>query len=43
MKEMMFIKEEIYQRIKKELEKEDDYFTLEDLENIRKKIGVKLA
>lgn len=43
MKEMMFIKEKIYQRIKKELGKEDDYFTLEELENIRKKIGVKLA
>lgn len=39
----IFINEKSYQQIKKEMCKKDDYFTVEELENIGKKIGVILA
>lgn len=36
--ENRFIKEEIYQRIKKEMNKKDDYFTEEELKILKNKL-----
>jgi len=41
--EIIFIKENVYQQIKKEINKQDDYFTRKELTNIYKKIDVILT
>jgi len=38
-KEDLFIKEEDYQKIKKEMNLKRDYFTLAEITNIYKKVG----
>ncbi len=37
----LFVKEEVYQENKREMNKEDDYFTLEELTEFYAKVGVK--
>jgi len=39
--EKLFIKEDVYQEIKRKINKKDDYFTLQELANIYAKAGVK--
>ena len=36
--ETKFIKEDVYQRIKKEMNKTDDYFTMKELKILKKKL-----
>ena len=43
MKELIFINEITYQQIKNEMCKTNNYFTKEELENIRRKIDVNLT
>ena len=38
MQELSFIEEELYQRIKKEMKKTDDYFTIEELKILKNSI-----
>lgn len=38
MKKLEIINEEVYQRIKKEMNKRDDYFTLKELQILKNKI-----
>ena len=37
--EIIFIKEDVYQEVKKKMSKKDDYFTKEELTNIYKNSG----
>ena len=36
--EIKFIREDVYQRIKKEMNKTDNYFTMEELKILKKKL-----